>query len=628
MQADRPIPLSPAAGRSPVEALGALGVVFGDLGTNVLFTIRAALTAHPGRAPAPDEILGIASLISWALVLVISIKYLLVIMRADNRGEGGILALLALLRLPADGSRTRRRVLVGIGLVGAALVYGDGVVTPAISVLAAVEGLEAEQPSLEPFVVPISALILLFLFFLQHRGTGRIGALFGPVMLLWFLMIAALGIGGIVREPGVLAALSPTHAVHFLLSNGSAGFLTLGVIVLAVAGAEALYADMGHFGARPIRLAWYLIVFPALLLNYLGQAALVMRQTAPQENTFFALVPPALHYPAVLLAICATVIASQALISGAFSLTRQAVQLGYLPRMPIRFTSARMPGQVYLPVVNFALMLLCLMLVLVFRNSQNLSSAYGMAVAGAMASTSLLFFFVARDSWGWGWFRAGVVSAAFLTIDLAFLGATLVKFFTGAWIPLLIAGLVVLLMATWSSGIGRLESLLKPEPISAFLERLRSDPPVRAAGTGIFVATEGGGIPRAISHFLDRAHLLPQNIVLLLINTTSFPRIAEEERIEIERLPDGLLLIRADYGFMETPNLPRLLARAREKLPRLSPAPTYYLSLATLLVTEQHGIRRFRDAFFDFLWRNAQPAWIHFGIPAGQVIEIGVEIEL
>jgi KUP system potassium uptake protein len=614
----------------PLLALGALGVVFGDIGTSGLYTLRAAFQAPPPVTTVGREsVLGLISLLCWALILVISVKYLLFVMRADNRGEGGILALLALVA-PRRGPPTRQRAaLVAIGLFGAALIYGDGAITPAISVLAAVEGLEGGHPVLARLVVPITVVILLILFLSQHRGTGRIGLVFGPVMLIWFLSIAALGIGGIVRHPDVLVAVSPVHGWRFLTGNGLSGFLILGVVVLGVTGAEALYADMGHFGARPIRVAWYALVFPALLLNYFGQGAILLHQPGAAAHPFYALVPAALHYPVVILATVATVFDSQALISGAFSLTQHAIQLGYFPRVRIRHTSTVIPGQIFIPAVNITLMMACLALVLGFRASDRLASAYGMAVAGAMATTSFLFFFVARDRWRWGVVRAGGLAALFLLIDLAFVAANVVKIPRGAWIPLVIAIVVYTIMATWRAGMRRIGGALRPVPVVDFLARLTREPPVRVPGTGVFVAAGMRGVPHSVTHLMERTNALPRQLVLLSLIVLEVPRVAEAERVEVQRLRDGVYRVGARYGFMETPHIPYVLARAAAHGVPLDPGKvTYFLSVISLLVTERPGLARWRKGLFEILWRNAQPASLHFQIPPVQVVEVGAEVEL
>jgi KUP system potassium uptake protein len=614
----------------PLLALGALGVVFGDIGTSGLYTLRAAFQAAPPVAMVgPESVLGLISLLCWALILVISVKYLFFVMRADNRGEGGILALLALVA-PRRGPPTRQRAtLVAIGLFGGALIYGDGAITPAISVLAAVEGLEGSHPALARLVVPITVVILLALFLSQHRGTGRIGLVFGPVMLVWFLSIAALGLGGIIRHPDILVAVSPVYGWRFLTGHGLSGYLILGVVVLGVTGAEALYADMGHFGARPIRVAWYAIVFPALLLNYFGQGAILLHQAGAAAHPFYALVPAALHYPVVILATVATVIASQALISGAYSLTQQAIQLGYFPRVRIRHTSSVIPGQIFIPAVNLLLMVACLALVLGFRASDRLAAAYGMAVAGAMATTSFLFFFVARDRWGWGAARAGALAALFLIIDLAFVAANVVKIPRGAWIPLLIAILVYTVMSTWRAGLRRIAGALRPVPVVDFLRNLAQAPPVRVPGTGVYVASRMRGVPRSMIHLLARTNVLHRELVLLSLIVLEVPRIPDAERVEVQRLRKGVYRVSARHGFMETPNIPYVMARAGSQgVPLDHGKVTYFLSVISLLVTDRPGLAQWRKVLFDLLWRNAQPAWIQFQIPPVQVVEVGAEVEL
>jgi KUP system potassium uptake protein len=614
----------------PVLALGALGVVFGDLGTSGLYAMQAAFRGSAAIGVGHGDVLGLLSLIFWALLLVVSFKYLLVIMRADNRGEGGIMALLALLAPRGLAPSTRRASLITIGLFGSALLYGDGVITPSISVLSAIEGLEVTNPLFARAVVPLTVVVLLLLFFSQHRGTGRIGLVFGPIMLLWFLAIAALGVAGIARYPAVLAAASPVHGYYFLTGHGLTGFLILGVVVLAVTGAEALYADMGHFGAPSIRLAWYALVLPALFLNYFGQGAILLLDPAgTQTNPFFALVPDALRYPMVALATIATIIASQAVIAGAFSLTRQAMQLGYLPRLEVRHTSAQVRGQIYVPAVNWLLMVGCVVLVLAFRASDRLASAYGMAVAGTMATTSALFYFVARDRWGWGRMRAGVLTALFLLIDLAFVVANVFKIIHGAWIPLVIAVVVQVVMATWRKGVARLTAALHPGTIGALMQRLATAPPVRVAGTGVFLSRHPGTLPLAMLRVIDRTNVLQREVVMLVLPEVDIPRVEEGSRGTVERLGEGLFRLTARYGFMETPDVPRVLGwGGAHGIPLEAGRVTYFLGRISIVVTDRPGMTRWRKALFELLWRNAQPEWVHFGIPPAQVMELGEEVEL
>lgn len=627
------MPEQPGTGTGPRGlaglALGALGVVYGDIGTNILFALRAAFQGPHSVTAGEAEVLGVLSLVFWALVLVLSVKYFGFIMRADNRGEGGALALLAL-AVPRGAPQDRRHaILLAVGLMGAALVYGDGIITPAISVLAATEGLAITNPAFQRWIVPATVAILVALFLLQRRGTGRIGTIFGPVMTVWFLSIAALGIGGIVQAPEVLRAVSPHYALGFLADQGVRGFLMLGTIVLTVAGAEALYADMGHFGLRPIRVAWYAVVFPALLLNYFGQGAVLLTMPDAVASPFYALVPAALHYPAVILATAATIIASQALISGAFSLTLQSIQLGYLPRMTVRHTSALIPGRVYIPEVNVMLMIACIALVLAFRESSRLASAYGMAVSGAMVTTSLLFFVVAADRWRWGAIRAGALVTGFLVIDLSFVGANLVKIPYGAWIPLAAAGFVYMLMTTWARGVELMGATLEAVPIERFLADLEIRPPVRVPGTGVFLTREREGVPQSMIHYLERTGTLHERVVLMSIASTETPLVAPEERLEIRKYRDDISHITARYGFMQSPDMPEILKLVEAAGLEFDAAETtFFLGRIAPLITKRPGMAKWRKSIFALIWRGAESARVHLHIPPDQIVEVGMEVEI
>lgn len=615
-----------------VLALQALGVVFGDIGTNILFALRAAFEGPYSVPLTPANVLGVLSLFFWALLLIVSVKYLTFVMRADNRGEGGIMALLALLS-PGRGlpGVKHRNLFITVGLVGAALLYGDGVVTPAISVLAAVEGLEIASPVLHRVVVPITVVILVSLFLVQRHGTGRIGGVFGPIMLVWFISIALLGLRGISRHPQILSAANPLHAVSFFVDNGIAGFFVLGVVVLTIAGAEAMYADMGHFGARPIRLAWYCVGLPALFLNYFGQGAILVTDTAAVEHPFYYLVPGWAHYPVVLLATMATIIASQALISGAFSLTRQAIQLGYLPRMKIAYTSARIPGRVYIPEVNWVLMLLCVALVLEFRQSARLAAAYGTAVIGTMIATSFLFFAVTRARWGWGLLRAALIAGLFLLVDLVLLGANLVKLLHGAWFPVAVGVLLYTLMSTWRRGRDALGRQLRAraQNVKEFLRDLKLHQPARVPGTGIFMTPIPEVVPPSLHHSLDRLNILYQQVVLFSIVTKDIPMVPDAERVEVEQITENVWQVTAYYGFMQTPDVPEILRCCiDQEMKRRMQGATYFLGLVTLFTTGKTKMATWRKRLFAFLWRNARPARVAFRIPPEQVVELGVEIQI
>ncbi len=539
--------------------LGALGIVYGDIGTSPLYALRESFLPAHHITPVHDNVLGVLSLIFWALLLVVVLKYLFFIMRADNRGEGGILALLALLH-------TRTRVIapalvLGLGLFGTALLYGEGVITPAISVLSAVEGLEVATPAFSNFIVPITVVILIGLFLMQKHGTARVGAVFGPITLVWFITIGLLGLSWIVRAPEVLTAVSPHYAVRFFINNGITGYWLLGSVVLAITGAEALYADMGHFGKRPIRIGWFTVVFPALLLNYFGQGALLLTRSNV-KHPFFELVPHWALYPVVGLATAATIIASQALISGSFSLTRQAIQLGYFPRIGIVHTSAKAEGQIYIPQVNTVLMVACIALVLAFRKSTNLAAAYGLAVVGTMTISSILFFFVARERWQWKTWQAGSLTGFFLLTELAFLGANMVKFLHGAWLPLVMGVGVYIIMTTWKRGRTRLAAVFARSafPIDLFIKELTSKPPHRVPGAAVFLSASTHGVPPVLLHHLTHNKVLHEKVVLLSFITEDGPHVPSAERLQVTDLGAELYRITGHFGLMDHPNVPTLLS--------------------------------------------------------------------
>ncbi len=605
-----------------------MGVVYGDIGTSPLYALRECLHGAHAVAPTPENVLGVLSLVFWTLVVVVAIKYHIYVIKFDNRGEGGILALMALVR-PQGVSRWLYAVLLAVGLFGAALLYGDGILTPAISVLSAVEGLEVATPVFSPYVVPITIAILVTLFAFQRRGTGGIGAVFGPIILLWFGTLAALGVRGILAEPSVLAAINPTHAVNFFTRNGLQGFLVLGAVFLVATGGEALYADLGHFGHRPIQVDWFCVVMPGLLLNYFGQGALLIQRPEAADNPFYRLAPDWLLYPLVALATMATVIASQAVISGAFSLTRQAVQLGYLPRVKIDHTSSAEIGQIYIPGINWALMVATIGLVLAFRASTNLAAAYGMAVTTTMVITTLLAYVVARQR-GWNLLLALGITAAFLVADLAFFGANLVKVAQGGWVPLAIAAAVFLLMATWKRGRSYLaEERRSALAIEAFLGDLAHRQVVRVPGTAVFLTSTVEGTPPLLLHHFKHNKVLHEQVILLTVLTEVVPKVPLEERVTVEDLGQGFHRAVARYGFMESPNVPRVLHRVDEEGLKLVSQPvTYYLARETLLTTGRSGLPRWRKRIFSFLARNARPATSFFGLPPNRVVEMGAQIEI
>ncbi|MBI4544615.1 MAG: potassium transporter Kup [Gemmatimonadetes bacterium] len=612
-------------------SLAALGVVYGDIGTSPLYAIRECFFGPYGVAPSRANVLGVLSLILWALVVVISVKYLVFIMRADNRGEGGILALLALSQPARRATPHGRLFLVALGLFGAALLYGDGMITPAISVLSAIEGLEIATPVLAPFVIPITVGILVGLFLFQRRGTAGVGAVFGPVTLVWFLTLALLGTRAIAARPEVLAALNPLHGAAFFGRNGLQGFLVLGAVFLVVTGGEALYADMGHFGRRPIRLAWFALVLPALLLNYFGQGALLLRDPEAAHNPFYRLAPGWALYPMVLLATAATVIASQAVISGSFSLTRQAVQLGYSPRVQIQHTSPGEIGQIYIPPVNWALMLATIALVLGFGSSSRLAAAYGVAVTTTMVITTVLFYVVARDLWRWSRLAAGGLAAVLISIDAAFFGANIIKVEHGGWFPLLVAAGVYTLMTTWKRGREILRERLRKAtmPLSKFLQQIAARPLERVPGAAVFMTGSLDVTPPALLQNVRHNKVLHEKLVLLTVVTEEIPHVPREERVEIQELQDGIYRVILHYGFMQDPDIPRVLDLCRERGLDLDlEQTTFFLGRETLLATEKPGMALWRERLFAFMARNALRATAFFHIPSERVIEVGWEVEL
>jgi KUP system potassium uptake protein len=615
--------------------LGALGVVYGDIGTSPLYALKeAAKAAAHGGALTHDAILGVASLILWALILIISLKYALLILRADNRGEGGIVALLALLHARNAVPGTWRAQLLIVGLVGAALLYGDGAITPAISVLSAIEGLKVDAPSLAPVVVPITIVILVGLFIMQRQGAGFIGQIFGPVMLGWFAVLAALGIHGIVKAPAVLAALSPFYAVDFLLHQDfHVSFAILGAAFLAVTGGEAMYADMGHFGRFPIRLAWFAIALPALVLNYFGQAGLLISDATAIDNPFYQLAPDWAQYPLVGFAALATVIASQAIISGVFSLTQQSIQLGFLPRMQIRHTTSAAIGQIYVPLVNWLLAAATLGAVIGFGTSDALAGAYGIAVSLLMAITTLLAALVAIQ-WGYPPILVIAVNGFFLVIDCIFFAANSTKLFEGGWFPLLLAGAVAFLMLTWRGGVRLVEvargKLRQPE--EDLIETAISRCHARLSGTAIFLASTPNGVPLALTQFVKHNHCLHQRVVLVTVLIEESPRIADEDRAEVFEITEGITRVILHYGFMQYPTIYAGLALAckQGKLPGIDLSDiTYYIGRETIIPREDiPGMWLWRETVFAFLQRNAERTAAFFDVPARQVVEFGTEIEI
>lgn len=612
-------------------SLGALGVVYGDIGTSPLYALRESFSELYGMAVTPANVLGVLSLIFWSLILVISVKYLVFVMRADNRGEGGILALTSLVTPLRVTPGRGRWLLILLGLFGTALLYGDGMITPAISVLSAVEGFEVATPLFAPYVIPIAIVILGGLFMLQHRGTGTVGMMFGPIILIWFLTLAALGVFQIAHQPGVLMAVNPLHAFRFFAHNASRGFLVLGSVFLVVTGGEALYADMGHFGKRPIQLAWFTLVLPALLLNYFGQGALLIGTPYAVDQPFYRMVPSWGLYPVVILATASTVIASQALISGAFSLAMQAVQLGYSPRLEIDHTSPHAIGQVYLPLVNWTLMVACIGLVLGFRSSSNLAAAYGVAVTMTMVITALLLFVVAKERWNWPSLCALLLCGGFLIIDGAFFTANVFKIPQGGWFPLVIGAIVFTLMTTWKRGRELVAAKLHVDHVrtETFVNSIAAHPPVRVTDTAVFLHSRKGSIPPALIANLKYNHVLHERVALVAVETEEIPRVHPTTRAEIQFLGEGFYQLILHVGFMEESNIPRMLENIMTTEISFDPRDTtYFLGRVTLLVTDAPGMAIWRKHLFSLMSRNARSAALFFDIPPERVIEVGAQIEL
>jgi KUP system potassium uptake protein len=609
--------------------IAALGVVYGDIGTSPLYAVRQSLLAYGDSSR--DAVLGTLSLIAWALILVVTVKYVVLIMRADNRGEGGLLALTALTLRTAAPADRRYYWIMAAGLVGAALFYGDAILTPAISVLSAVEGLKVATPLFDPYVIPISLALLVGLFAVQRVGTATVGRLFGPVMLVWFATLALLGVANIAQQPGILLALNPIYGLELLLNAPWQGFVMLGAVFLAVTGAETLYADMGHFGLGAMRRAWLYIVFPALLLNYFGQGALLLETPAALEHPFYRMVPEWALYPLVALASAATIIASQAVISGAFSITRQAVQLGYLPRLRVLHTSEEEIGQVYVPRVNAGLLIAIIILILGFQSSDNLGAAYGIAITGMMVITSSLAFIYMRSR-GWSLASAIPVFGFFLLIDLTFLSSNLLKIVEGGWFPILVAAIVFATMATWWRGRRLLAEQRARDalPLAQFVDRLKPDHPARIPGTAIFMARDIDQVPVALLHALKHYRVLHERTVLMVVETDDIPYVPEEDRLDIKDLGKGFHTIRLKYGFMEEPNLPRALAQCRVQQFRFNLMETSFIIGREKLLPRKRKstLAGWRKQLFIFMSNNALDATEFFRIPPNRAIELGGQVEI
>lgn len=614
--------------------LSAIGVVFGDIGTSPLYTLHECVQSPHGVHATPQNLYGVISLIVWSITLVVTVKYLSFLMRADNGGEGGIMALLAL--CPArlrEAPVGRVRLVAALVVVGAALLFGDGIITPAISVLSAMEGLELATSDLKPYVVPLTVVILFALFLVQRRGTGGVGRIFGPVMVIWFLTIGGLGVYHIVLYPSILGALSPLRAVRFFAHNGFAGFRVLGGVVLAVTGGEALYADMGHFGRKPIRRAWLWLVYPALLLCYLGQGAALLGNPEGVAQPFYAMLPKGPWiYPAVVLASLATVIASQALISGVFSLTHQAIRLGYFPRVRVTHTSGESEGQVYLPFLNWGLAFACIALVLIFRESSRLAAAFGLAVSGTMAITSIVFYLVTRHTWGWSRAKAGAVLVLFLSFDIPFLLANCLKFFDGGYLPFFVGAAFVMVMITWHIGRSYLVDTLRglSMPDADFLASLETSPVTRIPGTAAVLTGVTTGVPPVLLRLANRFHVLHEHVVLVTVRTDHQPVVPESRRFTCESIGKGLSRATLLFGFMEVPRVPPVMVRvlAELSLPTSSKDLEYLMGRETLIVTDKGRMGRITEPIFAVLSRNARTMTDDFSIPVEQVIELGMQVDL
>jgi KUP system potassium uptake protein len=612
-------------------SLAALGVVYGDIGTSPLYTMKEVFAGNHPIPLTPENVLGILSLILWSLLVIVSVKYVIFIMRADNRGEGGIMALIALALHDANGKPGRERMIMLIGILGAGMFYGDGVVTPAISVLSAVEGLEVATPALKPLIIPITLLVLFFLFYVQRKGTASIGALFGPLMMLWFSTLAILGFYNLLAHPGVLKALNPAYGIDFLFENRAISIVAMGAVVLSVTGAEALYADMGHFGRKPIQLAWFGFVLPALILNYFGQGALLLADPAAVQNPFYLLAPDWALYPLVALSTVATVIASQAVISGAFSVTRQAMQLGFVPRFEVQYTSEKAQGQIYLPGVNWGLFAAVVVLVLGFKSTNNLAAAYGIAVTGDMVITSLLATVVAAKVWGWGWIRAIALFACFLVIELTFLFANLLKIPDGGWFPLVAGALVFTLMTTWKRGRQLLAERLSGEGIELdlFIDALMVSMPTRVSGTAVFMNSSPTAVPHAMLHNLMHNKVLHDRVIVVSVQMFDLPYVPEIDRVEVRKLKGDFYSVIVQYGFKDEPDIPAALALCAEQgLVFEMMETSFFLGRETLIPKLNSDMALWREKLFIAMFRNAGSATSFFKIPSNRVVELGTQVVL
>ncbi|MCE5334559.1 MAG: KUP/HAK/KT family potassium transporter [Desulfobacteraceae bacterium] len=613
-------------------ALGALGIVYGDIGTSPLYAIRECFHGTHAVQLTETNIFGVLSLVFWSMTMVVCVKYVIFVMRADNHHMGGIFALLALIPSnPGKISPKLYSVVVLAAIFGSALLYGDGVITPAISVLSAVEGLEVATEAAKPLVVPLTCTILLVLFLVQHRGTGLIGSVFGPIMVIWFITIATMGIAQIVQRPDILQAVNPIYAFRFFAANHLHGIVVLGSVVLCITGGEALYADMGHFGRNPIRISWLCLAYPALLSNYFGQGALLLTDHSFAFNPFYGLVPRTFLYPMVCLSTIATIIASQAMISGIFSITQQAIQLGFCPRMQLVHTSRETQGQIYIPEVNYLMMVTCISLVLIFQKSSGLAGAYGIAVTADMAFTSILFFFVVTRTWGWSMAKAVPLLVLFLIFDFSFFGANLLKIFDGGWITLTIAAVVATALTTWRDGRAALAKIMAGSrlPVDTFLEDVARHKPIRVPGTAVFMSVSPLGIPISLLHHFKHNKVLHEQVVILSIRSADIPTVSDQNKVTLEELGQGFYRLTALYGFMEKPDVPRIMELACAKgLQNDLHTTSYYLSREVLLTGGDSNLMRWRKAIFAFMSRNARTATAYFDVPPDRVVELGVQIRL
>ncbi|HZX33146.1 MAG TPA: potassium transporter Kup [Rhodocyclaceae bacterium] len=621
----------PTGKRLAALALAALGVVYGDIGTSPLYAVKEVFAGNHPIPVTEANIFGSLSLFFWALILVVSVKYVTFIMRADNRGEGGIMALIALALHDAQGKPAQAKIIMIIGILGAAMFYGDGMVTPAISVLSAVEGLEVAAPGLKPFVIPITMCVLFGLFFVQRSGTAKVGIAFGPVMVIWFGILGLLGIYNIVEHPGILHALNPLYGIEFLMANRAMSLMAMGNVVLAVTGAEALYADMGHFGRKPIQRAWFAFVLPSLVLNYFGQGALILAEPEAAHNPFFHSAPDWALYPMVMLSTVATVIASQAVISGAFSVTRQAMQLGFVPRMEVQHTSEKEQGQIYLPAVNWGLMVAVMILVLGFKSSNNLAAAYGIAVTGDMVITSLLATVVVARTWGWGWGRASALFSCFLAVELVFLAANILKIPDGGWFPLVAGMVVFILMTTWKRGRQLLADRLKGERLELvpFIESLAAAMPTRVTGTAVFLNADPNGVPHAMLHNLMHNKVLHEKVVLVSVLFYDVPYVPDIDRVEVKKLKENFWSVVIQYGFKDEPDIPDALQRCAESGLEISMMETsFFFGRETLIPRLGSEMAFWREKLFVAMFRNAGSATAFFKIPSNRVVELGTQVVL